>query len=260
MFDGEVWQDAGTGGSGGGLTPGDVINALNSVVTNKPLSANMGRVLAEAIEVLKARGRYLSVWDCTTGLAKTVPTVDPYEYKTGDYFIVGVVADEDGTNYRPDGSEYSADTPSTVEETDPVHPNDTYYYDGEEWTLLSVGQIASTFAALAGSPMDNTLLAAALNGKVSVRETITDSSSTAPTLASVEGGKDYVFTQSLTSLTVTASAVSTNEATISFKAGSGFTLTMPTGMKQMGGSVTFEANHEYTIAIWQNWYIVGVEG
>lgn len=141
----------------------DVIDDVVSTDTDKPLSANMGKELQDQITNLKSRGRYLSIWDCTTGLAKTTPTTDPYTYRAGDYFIVGTV----GTvNYRPTGSSYSESTPSTTVETQSVKVTDTYYYDGTSWTLLDIGQIATTFASLGGSPYDNSNLATALNSKV----------------------------------------------------------------------------------------------
>lgn len=154
--------------AGNGLTlagtqfSANVVNNITSTSTTNALSANMGKELQDQINNLKSRGRYLSIWNCTTGLAETTPTVDPYEYRAGDYFIVGVVGT---TNYRPTGTQYSESTPSTVIETGDVKVNDTYYYDGTTWTLLDIGQVTSTFASLGGSPYDNSNLAAALNAK-----------------------------------------------------------------------------------------------
>lgn len=146
----------------GALQSSDILNVVNSTATNKALSANMGKELQDQINNLKQRGRYLSVWNCTTGLATTSPTVDPYTYKAGDYFIVGVVGT---TNYKPSGTTYSASSPSTTVETNTVQANDTYYYDGTSWTLLQNAQVSVTFASLAGSPSDNSNLANALNAK-----------------------------------------------------------------------------------------------
>ncbi len=141
--------------------PAVIDNTSTQSATN-PLSANMGANLQEQINNLKARGRYLSVWDCTAGLATTTPTVAPYTYKTGDYFIVGIIGDE---NYKPDGETYSESTPSTALETGNVKVNDTYYYDGSVWTLLSADMPEISFASLAGNPTDNTNLANTLNDK-----------------------------------------------------------------------------------------------
>lgn len=43
---------------------------------------------------LSAIGRYLSDWDCSTGLPETDPPEVPYNYVTGDYYIVGNVSPE----------------------------------------------------------------------------------------------------------------------------------------------------------------------
>jgi len=84
-------------------------------------------------------GRYLSTWNCATGLASTNPQESPYEYTTGDYYIVGTVASAGGTNYRPNGSSYVIGQASTTVESSVVTVNDTYLYDGTNWTLLKTG-------------------------------------------------------------------------------------------------------------------------
>lgn len=147
------------------LQGSDVKNNITSTDTDKPLSANMGKELQDQITNLKARGRYLSVWNSTTGLAMTTPVSPlPYDYKAGDYFIVGNITTT-GTNYKPNGSQYTG-TASTTVETGTVNVNDTYYYDGSSWSLLSGGgQVTATFSSLGGSPYDNTSLSTALNGK-----------------------------------------------------------------------------------------------
>lgn len=55
---------------------------------------------------------------------------------------------------------------STVVETEEVHVNDTYLFDGNSWILLSNTQKEVSFAALAGNPYDNVELANALDAKV----------------------------------------------------------------------------------------------
>lgn len=138
----------------------DIINNVTSSETAKPLSANMGKELQNQITYLKQRGRYLSVWNATTGLAKTVPVSPlPYEYKSGDFFIVGVVGT---TNYKPTGTQYTG-TPSAVVETDPVNVNDTYYYDGSNWTLLSSGGVPEiAWGTIVGDIEDQTDLTEAI--------------------------------------------------------------------------------------------------
>ena len=143
----------------------EVIDSLDSTSTTNALSANQGKVLYDTVQSLSGRGRYLTLWDCSTGLAETNPPVSPYEYKNGDYFIVGTVAEVGGTNYRPTGSFYTTGTASTVVETEPVDVNDTYIYDGTTWHLQMNTQKEVAFSSIAGSPYDNNDLANALNAK-----------------------------------------------------------------------------------------------
>lgn len=79
-----------------------------------------------------SRGRFLAIWNCTTGLAESNPPSSPYPYATGDYFIVGAVG---AINYKPSGSSYVIGTASTVVETAEVKVDDTYYFDGTNWRL-----------------------------------------------------------------------------------------------------------------------------
>lgn len=88
--------------------------------------------LSTRIDDLDSIGRFLSYWDCTTGLAVTDPDTSPYTYKTGDYFVVSKVGT---TNYRPTGSSYTIGTASTVVESNDVNPQDVYRYDGSAWAL-----------------------------------------------------------------------------------------------------------------------------
>ncbi len=149
----------------GKLSPSDIINNVQSTDTDKPLSANMGKELQDQVDNLKARGRFLALWDCSTGLAETHPTVSPYLYQTGDYFIVGTVAQEGGTNYKPSGSSYTDNVPSTAVETEVVSVDDVYYYDGNVWHLQINTQKEIAFVNIAGDPYDNSNLASALNNK-----------------------------------------------------------------------------------------------
>ena len=130
----------------------NVENSVTSTSTTKALSANMGKELQDQIQNLKQRGRYLSIWNCAVGLAKIAPTVNPYEYKAGDYFIVGAVAEEGGTNYRPSGTSYDKDVPSTTVETGDPIVNDTYYYDGTNWTLLHTEQSKISWDSVVDKP------------------------------------------------------------------------------------------------------------
>lgn len=142
-----------------------VIDNLTSSSATDVLSANQGKVLQDEIEALSGRGRFLSVWNCATGLPETNPQQSPYEYHNGDYFIVGTVAASGGTNYKPDGSSYTTGVASTTVETESVEINDTYIYDGTVWHLQQNAQREVSFSSIAGSPYDNTNLASALNDK-----------------------------------------------------------------------------------------------
>ena len=89
-------------------------------------------------------GRYLAGWNCATGLAMTNPPESPYEYTTGDYFIVGVVAAGGASNYKPNGSSYTTGVASSTVESESVSVNDTYLYDGTNWTLLKTGSTVTS--------------------------------------------------------------------------------------------------------------------
>ena len=148
------------------LTASDIYNVLNSTAIDKALSANMGKELNDRLNNVESRGRFLSVWDCETGLPETDPvgfeTGDVYVYQRGDYYIIGNVGT---TNYRPAGTSYVVGTASTVVETEVVKENDTYIFDGSVWILQQNTDRDVTFSTIAGSPYDNSNLASALNSK-----------------------------------------------------------------------------------------------
>ena len=161
------------------------------------------------IDALENRGRFLSIWNSTTGLPTTNPGTLPYEYKTGDYFIVGFVGT---TNYKPTGSAYNG-TASTVVETATVAVNDTYYYDGTKWLLQvnTVGEV--TFASITGNPTDNTNLANALNAKAPLASPALTGTPTAPTAATGTNTTQVATTafvqDAISSLSVTLTATNT---------------------------------------------------
>lgn len=90
----------------------------------------------EMLSKISGIGRYLAVWDCTTGLPTTNPTTLPYNYIRGDYFIIGKVGT---TNYMPDGAQYTGAASTTVDSSTP-HVLDMYRYDGSSWALLEFGE------------------------------------------------------------------------------------------------------------------------
>lgn len=125
---------------------GQVVNmAINNVVEHVDYSWE--RLDVQPVAKL---GRYLSGWNCATGLAVTNPQESPYEYTTGDYFIVKTVAAGGATNYRPDGSSYVIGQASTTVETSVVSVGDTYLYDGTSWTLLKTGSTVTSVNSKTG--------------------------------------------------------------------------------------------------------------
>lgn len=192
----------------------EVINDVAHTDTDKSLSANMGKELNDRIDSIKARGRFLSTWDCSTGLAGTTPTTLPYTYNTGDYFIVSVVGESN--NKKPSGNSYTG-AASEEAETGSVSVNDTYLYDGTNWTLLHGADRTVSFSAIAGQPSDNTNLAAALNAKVTANADITGATKTKITYDSkglVTAGADLeasdipnLTLSKITDVTATASEV-----------------------------------------------------
>lgn len=158
-----------------------IIDNVTSTSTTAALSANQGKVLQDQINDVKGRGRFLSIWNCATGLAETNPPESPYAYKSGDYFLVGTV--DSTTNYKPDGSSYTIGVASTTVETSEVKSNDEYIYDGTSWKLQANSQREYTFSGIAGSPYDNTNLSNALDSKV-------DETSTANQVYGTDGNGD----------------------------------------------------------------------
>jgi len=65
--------------------------SVSSNSINIGLAASVGKTLQDQITNLQNIGRFLSIWDATTGLPTTDPTVLPYTYRTGDYYRVGKV-------------------------------------------------------------------------------------------------------------------------------------------------------------------------
>ena len=115
------------------LQKSDIIDNVITSDTDKCLSSNQGKYLNDRINDLHSRGRYLSIWDCTKGLPQSNPQENPYTYKNGDYYIVGVIGTK---NYKPNGTTYDSGKQSTTVESNSVSVNDTYYFDGTSWQLL----------------------------------------------------------------------------------------------------------------------------
>ena len=138
------------------FTDGQVVNmSINNIVEHTDYSW-------ERLDVQPAAeiGRYLSGWNCATGLASTNPPTSPYQYKTGDYFVVSAVATGGASNYKPNGSSYTTGVASTTVESATVAVNDTYLYDGTNWTLLKTG---SAVTSVNGQTGDVTVQATLVN-------------------------------------------------------------------------------------------------
>ena len=113
-----------------------------------------------------SRGRFLALWNCATGLAESNPPISPYEYKTGDYFIVGAVSSATpAINYKPDGTSYIINQASITVETNEVAVDDTYFFDGTTWRLQSNSNKTVTYSNIAGDIYDSASAATALNAK-----------------------------------------------------------------------------------------------
>jgi len=173
------------------LTKNNVINSLGSTETDKPLAASKGKELNEskanrseltaetsareaADEELKERvdnisslGRFLSVWNCQTGFPYTDPENTPYTYKTGDYYIVGKLAEYPvWIEYKLTGESESIKTWFYTKYGDLfLYGDSSSYVYIEEFTIgknvyNSVGSVIGTLSAFntVSSENDNQLI------------------------------------------------------------------------------------------------------
>ena len=163
VFDGTTWKlikDWGVIPS-----PTTVVDNLTSQSTTSALSANQWYILNGKINDLMAQGKFLSLWDSTTGLPISFPLITPYVYNTWDYFMVETIDTWDTpTNYRPAGSSYSG-TASSTTESEEVAVWDYYVYDWSIWLLATNHGKSVSFANLAWDAMDNANLSGYLNTK-----------------------------------------------------------------------------------------------
>lgn len=136
------------------------------------LTQNYGSSLQTQINNLKAIGKFLSLWDCTTGLPESDPIDMPYTYNTGDYYIIGVIG---STNYKPTGSSYDG-TPSVTVETTEIQVGDVFMYDGTTWLFqLNHQRLIPVDSALNSSstnPVENRVVANAINSKADISTTL----------------------------------------------------------------------------------------
>lgn len=144
----ENYQEKLTAGTGIEITADNVINNTQTSAEWGNIEGNMEdqtdlenrfKTVEGQLDNIKNLGRFLSIWDCTTGLPTTEPPRGvPFNYSVGDYYRVGSAANEGGTNYKPNGSQYTGDA-STTEESEEVTVGAVYYYDGELWAMQAAG-------------------------------------------------------------------------------------------------------------------------
>lgn len=147
-----------------------VVDDANSISSTDALSARMGKVLQDQITELKSMWRFLSTWNCQTGLPTTDPLDNPYDFRVGDYYIVGVISQD--TNYRPYWATYVHWQASVTVETDVVAINDWYLYDGNSWILQHQNAITivvdSDLSTSSTNAVENRVITTALNTKQNV--------------------------------------------------------------------------------------------
>ena len=130
--------------------------------------------------MLPPLSRFLSIWDCETGLPDSFPTAAlPFEYITWDHFIVWTVdtTNNPPVNYRPSGTEFTGAASQVLESAD-VQPWDVYIYDWNQWLLQVNHDKVVTFSQIAWQPSDNTNLATALNAKANTTDVLTKNNTT----------------------------------------------------------------------------------
>ena len=89
--------------------------------------------LQSQIDTLSSIGQFLAIWDCDTGIARYL--TEGFEYQTGNYFIIGTIAEGEGAvNYMPDGNMYPGKVATTEED---VRVSDMWFYDGAHWIYLA---------------------------------------------------------------------------------------------------------------------------
>lgn len=121
-----------------------LLDAVNNTSTSLALTANQGKILQDQINSLKNIGKFISIWNATTGLPTSEPASSPYEYHTGDYYRVSNVTDTPTDNLIPNGSSYTTGVASTTHfvpttEEPTLQVGDVYYFDGTNWILEASG-------------------------------------------------------------------------------------------------------------------------
>lgn len=148
-----------------------VVNGFWSDDPNAALSAAAGKLLKEQVDNVSSMWKYLSAWDCTTGLPQTDPLDNPHVYKVWDYYVIAKVWE---TNYRPNNRQYEWWIASTVVEQWTPNINDSYYYDWYTWVLQPSGwrviTIDSSMSSTSDNPVQNKVITQALTVKADKTE------------------------------------------------------------------------------------------
>lgn len=119
--------------------------------------------LQTQIDTLSSIGQFLAIWDCDTGIARYLN--EGFEYQTGNYFIIGTIAEGEGAvNYMPDGNMYPGKVATTEED---VKVSDMWFYDGEHWIYLANHERAIAVDAdldiSSSNPVENKTVTSSLN-------------------------------------------------------------------------------------------------
>lgn len=119
-------------------------------------------IVKRRIEQLEGLGRFLSLWDCKTGLPLTEPEDIPYEYKSGDFYIVDEaypieqVGPERVLHYYDGTVRYDFDEETFMEKEAPtadmsdyflytdVIVNKVYNYGNEKLVVVNTGLLKET--------------------------------------------------------------------------------------------------------------------
>ena len=119
--------------------------------------------LQSQIDTLSSIGQFLAIWDCDTGIARYLN--EGFEYQTGNYFIIGTIAEGEGAiNYMPDGNMYPGKVETTEED---VKVSDMWFYDGAHWIYLANHERAIAVDAdldiSSSNPVENKTVTSSLN-------------------------------------------------------------------------------------------------
>lgn len=134
----------------------------------KAVKAAVDEIISR-IRALEGLGRYLSVWNATTGKPGELPgevdvLTEEYVFKTGDWYKVGTGGYKIPTGVKLSVGTTIANFPSATGTTE-LKPNDTILFNGTGWEILHTPEIIVAFENIAGDPYDNANLKTAFDAK-----------------------------------------------------------------------------------------------